>query len=699
MGYTYYNPLKVWLDPASIADVVSYMQKYLSENPIKDTEEINQIIADYIAAHPEIIGGVQSVNGETGVVVLTASDINTTGQTTIQEVLTSLSSQISDIAQAVASIETTLGLNNLYDNYIANTTGNITELTVDDGEIKFKANSRSSTISIYTTTIPFSQTCFEAGKSFDIKFESSIPDATIQLYYKITSNVQILSNTAGEYTVTIPDGSVGVIFRVQVPASASGYNSISIKVYEHRTQTIITTLDNLTSDIVFLKTLSNETNAYYPSSESTVSDLLNIEKNICVVHDNFSRADNATDIGSNGSISGYDMGFTDMASSATESQNIKVGISNNTAVATNPNNVTNAKRFKLHEADITSKISITFGSKGLIIISPLDTDNYISVELTPNAVSVSGIGSVICSSASVTHNANYHSADVYTFRNRIEVYIAGRMLISTNAVPVNKLVGIGFTSDDINTISYSNVDIFTQTENVFINIDECVEKCQTVSQELIGSIQQTGNYGVTFSADHTYFSDKALRFEQRRADSQGGTYRSELTPPNGRPRNYNLQTLILDYDIYFPSDYAYDSAQEVLWQQHHTPDSVNPDAMYPNIAFRTYQGKMQVSVRGFARKATSADDATETLFDLGNVVTETWKHMTVFIREGYLAEQLPCVAIWIDGELKLLTRIPNAYNTKMGSYFKMGMYKAIWASMDTENTSRTVYYDNIKIWH
>ena len=101
MGYTYYNPLKVWLDPASIADVVSYMQTYLEENPIKDTEEINQIIADYITAHPEIIGGVQSVNGETGTVVLTASDINTTGQTTIQEVLTSLSSQISEIAQTV----------------------------------------------------------------------------------------------------------------------------------------------------------------------------------------------------------------------------------------------------------------------------------------------------------------------------------------------------------------------------------------------------------------------------------------------------------------------------------------------------------------------------------------------------------------------------------------------------------------------
>ena len=120
MGYTYYNPLKVWLDPASIADVVSYMQKYLSENPIKDTEEINQIISDYIAAHPELVSGVDSVNGRSGEVVLTASDINTSGTTTIQEVLTSLSSQISDITQTVTGLDTRIS---------ANTTGITNEAT------------------------------------------------------------------------------------------------------------------------------------------------------------------------------------------------------------------------------------------------------------------------------------------------------------------------------------------------------------------------------------------------------------------------------------------------------------------------------------------------------------------------------------------------------------------------------------------
>ena len=111
MSYTMYTPLNVWLDPASVADVVAYIQTYLSENTIYSETEIETIIHDYLIAHPELIGGVQSVNGKTGTVVLSASDINTTGTTTIQAVLTSLSSQISDISQTVTGLDTRITAN------------------------------------------------------------------------------------------------------------------------------------------------------------------------------------------------------------------------------------------------------------------------------------------------------------------------------------------------------------------------------------------------------------------------------------------------------------------------------------------------------------------------------------------------------------------------------------------------------------
>ena len=104
MSYTMYTPLNVWLDPASVTDVVAYIQTYLRDNPIYSEEEIEEQIHDYLIAHPELIGGVQSVNGKTGTVVLSASDINTQNNVTIESVLSSLSSQISDIVNEIVTL-------------------------------------------------------------------------------------------------------------------------------------------------------------------------------------------------------------------------------------------------------------------------------------------------------------------------------------------------------------------------------------------------------------------------------------------------------------------------------------------------------------------------------------------------------------------------------------------------------------------
>lgn len=101
--YTEYHPLKFWLDPASIAEIVAHIQTYLVNNPINSTTEIETIIHDYLIAHPELIGGVESVNGETGEVVLTADNISAGETVTIKDVLDSLQDQINDIVISIPS--------------------------------------------------------------------------------------------------------------------------------------------------------------------------------------------------------------------------------------------------------------------------------------------------------------------------------------------------------------------------------------------------------------------------------------------------------------------------------------------------------------------------------------------------------------------------------------------------------------------
>lgn len=101
--YTEYHPLKFWLDPASIAEIVAHIQTYLVNNPINSTTEIETIIHDYLIAHPELIGGVDSVNGQTGEVVLTADNISGGENVTIKDVLDSLQDQIDDIVVSIPS--------------------------------------------------------------------------------------------------------------------------------------------------------------------------------------------------------------------------------------------------------------------------------------------------------------------------------------------------------------------------------------------------------------------------------------------------------------------------------------------------------------------------------------------------------------------------------------------------------------------
>lgn len=101
--YIEYHPLKFWLDPASIAEIVAHIQTYLVNNPINSTTEIETIIHDYLIAHPEIIGGVRSINGETGEVVLTADNISGGENVTIKDVLDSLQDQIDDIVASIPS--------------------------------------------------------------------------------------------------------------------------------------------------------------------------------------------------------------------------------------------------------------------------------------------------------------------------------------------------------------------------------------------------------------------------------------------------------------------------------------------------------------------------------------------------------------------------------------------------------------------
>ena len=105
-----YKPLFMYLTPASIPQVVAHIQQYLADNPIiSDPDAIAEAIQEYIEEHPEIIA-VSSVNGKTGTVVLTGSDININASqsVTIETQIANLASMISSIGTNITQIESNI---------------------------------------------------------------------------------------------------------------------------------------------------------------------------------------------------------------------------------------------------------------------------------------------------------------------------------------------------------------------------------------------------------------------------------------------------------------------------------------------------------------------------------------------------------------------------------------------------------------
>ena len=444
----------------------------------------------------------------------------------------------------------------------------------------------------------------------------------------------------------------------------------------------------------------------YPSLDGSISDLLTLEKLHCVFHDNYWRADNATEIGNNGSRTNKYL-YSDMAPSSTESENIQVGISGHKAVATNPYSVASSvKRIKYKNVSrsVPYKVIMSFDGMGVLAISPIDTDNYLYVSATNNSFTVGGIGSLAIESVTVTHNLGLSTVVVYVYGDRINVYVAGVRLASVSVALENMLVGILFSAADINSIAYTNFDVFNSCDNLPAYQDEGIEQATAFSDEIVNSSSTADySYGITLNTETVRHSMKSIRFEQRKADS-GSIYRSEITVKNPRGKteddNYALQTKFFEFDFFLPSDYGLDTQPDLLWQMHHTPDGVVADGLVPNIAFNTQNGHFILDVRSFYFKAQSSSEITDAhSYDLGEYTAGRWYHMLVFIREGYLPEHNPCTAIWLDGELVHYDRSVNGYNTTNGSYLKMGMYKPSYVySADTGTTKRVIYLDNVYVW-
>jgi hypothetical protein len=719
--YIEYHPLKFWLDPASIAEIVAHIQTYLVNNPINSTTEIETIIHDYLIAHPEIIGGVRSINGETGEVILTADNISGGENVTIKDVLDSLQDQIDDIVASIPSDYQQLidDVSDLKSNL------NVAELaTVKTAEpivtqwkqksLNSNTGAESAGISAKSISTWFYPLDEKTSVQFTgvIRGEDETADRQIYTYcysadkaYLGRTNRQLL---AGTKFVRFLYG-----FLSASPLTVDSYG-----------------FDNLVADwsMSFDIMYDNVINAYdgdISNFETTewferqldVSDFLKFEKTACLHHDNFARANNSTDIGYNGTdqtvynVLPYKMEYGTMS---VGTGNLNVGISNNRAVGSGGS--TGDTVIKTVDAvNYPYKVIVSALTEGELAVGAISASEFVSVVFGANSVSLVNNGSKeIWLTRNTIHNSGVSGYSVYVYKNRIAVYNCGVKMFEAPADMQSTVCGIVFRRAKNSTYKYTCFDVFNPSEWMQdglnpateqyalsqFNVSSDVETRNANALRTFGQLQTATTYGITLDTDNTLRSKRSMRFELRYGDpivSSGA--RSEIVPIRPKGNEITLHSKILDFDIMFGDDYDSDTGEDIIMQMHDLPDGVNMAGLSPGIALKVISNVLYLSTMGAGIKVlTDSDRPTQKLTQIATVEKNVWHHVTVYLREGYMELHNPVTAVWYDGELKTIDYGLNCYNEARGSYPKFGIYKS-WMHGATQTEKRTLWIDNINLWY
>lgn len=179
------------------------------------------------------------------------------------------------------------------------------------------------------------------------------------------------------------------------------------------------------------------------------------------------------------------------------------------------------------------------------------------------------------------------------------------------------------------------------------------------------------------------------------ADQAEGTTRVEL-------EGYNLPFFDLKteywvgWSIYLPADggYDFDSQNEILTQFRHRNDSsCAASGVSPPNSLRPLGGRWNWDVRGHG----GCDSNTVEIIDMGPQVRGKW---TDFVARFYFSSTNDgIVQVWVDGTL-MVDRINqvNYFRNSRGPYMKIGFYKSKWLSSASSVTTRTLYYDAVKVF-
>jgi len=155
---------------------------------------------------------------------------------------------------------------------------------------------------------------------------------------------------------------------------------------------------------------------------------------------------------------------------------------------------------------------------------------------------------------------------------------------------------------------------------------------------------------------------------------------------------------IYRFSLFLPKTYRRDPSFEILAQWHGLPDFERGETWRsPPLALRTQNGNFVLERHWDKKLVTINSDLPTEMVNLNRYQKDEWIDWVFQVKWSYEADGL--IKIWQNGRLVYEQSGANTYNDKIGTYFKIGIYKPDWKynPQKSQTILRSAYYDNILI--
>ena len=443
----------------------------------------------------------------------------------------------------------------------------------------------------------------------------------------------------------------------------------------------------------------------YPIIEENVfMDIPFNKQQICVHHDSFCRSisDKKWHIGTNGS-SAFPMNYV---SPRKDYDFVDDGFRIKNGFLTNDTQVSVVEAFRLVERNLGANAILEIGlpqehkSMERLVLNFLDNHNFESIRIRREEQMIrfeyiirrEGVELVkdICEKA-----VNGGEVRFILSKEGMVIFLNNRM-IDFSDIRMNPNLKYGIMIDNKNKYQYDFFNSFLLAPYKIYEYNCDNDTRSQLRRKIIqGRVQ-----------GYSYSLDKRIRKSTRKAVERFELRRNTVTDYTNdrveRCLNYQLQTNLrkikIEFDIMVPFNYENDSTSDCVMQIHDRVDSKELDGRSPYFAIRLQNLHFYLTAMSTEKQAKSGF-TTNIRVPLGDCKLGEWRHFSIYVKEGYLAEHHPMTRIVLDNKLVYQSDKPNTNNNPRGGYIRYGIYKSSWLSQGKRNLikSKILYFDNFKV--